>query len=57
LFLSLISGRNPDYLIEHQVKAAPLLKKKTQLEVISTGYMLIASGRPTAVELVSQTYH
>lgn len=54
LFLSLISGRNPNYLIEHQVKAAPLLKK-TQLEVIPTGYMLIASGRPTAVELVSQT--
>ena len=54
LFLSLISGRNPDYLIEHQVQAAPILKK-TQLEVISTGYMLIASGRATAVEIVSQT--
>ena len=54
LFLSLISGRNPDYLIEHQVIAAPILKK-TQLEVISTGYMLIASGRATAVEIVSQT--
>ncbi|RZK08833.1 MAG: geranylgeranylglyceryl/heptaprenylglyceryl phosphate synthase, partial [Flavobacterium sp.] len=27
LFLSLISGRNPDYLIEHQVKAVPILKK------------------------------
>lgn len=54
LFLSLISGRNPDYLIEHQVQAAPILKK-TQLEVISTGYMLIESGRPTAVEIVSQT--
>jgi putative glycerol-1-phosphate prenyltransferase len=54
LFLSLISGRNPNYLIEHQVQAAPLIKK-TQLEVISTGYMLIASGRSTAVELVSRT--
>jgi putative glycerol-1-phosphate prenyltransferase len=54
LFLSLISGRNPDYLIEHQVQAAPILKK-TQLEVISTGYILIESGRPTAVEIVSQT--
>jgi putative glycerol-1-phosphate prenyltransferase len=32
LFLSLISGRNPDYLIEHQVKAAAILRK-TQLEV------------------------
>lgn len=54
LFLSLISGRNPNYLIEHQVQAAPLIKK-TQLEVISTGYMLIGSGRSTAVELVSRT--
>jgi phosphoglycerol geranylgeranyltransferase len=54
LFLSLISGRNPDYLIEHQVKAAAVLKA-TQLEVISTGYMLIYSGTETAVERVSKT--
>lgn len=54
LFLSLISGRNSDYLIEHQVKAAPIIKK-TQLEVISTGYMLIESGTETAVERVSKT--
>ncbi|MCG9791595.1 geranylgeranylglyceryl/heptaprenylglyceryl phosphate synthase [Flavobacterium algicola] len=54
LFLSLLSGRNPDYLIEHQVKAAPLLKK-TKLEIISTGYVLIESGSVTAVERVSQT--
>ena len=54
LFLSLISGRNPDYLIEHQVKAAPMLKK-TQLEIISTGYILIESGNETAVERVSKT--
>jgi len=54
LFLSLISGRNSDYLIEHQVKAAPIIKK-TQLEVISTGYMLIESGAETAVERVSKT--
>lgn len=54
LFLSLISGRNPDYLIEHQVKSAPILKK-TQLEIISTGYALIESGTETAVERVSQT--
>ena len=54
LFLSLISGRNPDYLIEHQVKAAPILKK-TQLEIISTGYILIESGAETAVERVSKT--
>ncbi|MGZ9734448.1 phosphoglycerol geranylgeranyltransferase [Flavobacterium sp. GNP002] len=54
LFLSLISGRNPDYLVEHQVKAAPVLKK-TQLEIISTGYILIESGTETAVERVSKT--
>ncbi len=54
LFLSLISGRNPDFLIEHQVKAAPILRK-TQLEIISTGYILIESGTETAVESVSKT--
>jgi phosphoglycerol geranylgeranyltransferase len=54
LFLSLISGRNPDYLIEHQVNAVPILKK-TQLEIISTGYILIESGNKTAVARVSNT--
>ncbi|KQB37986.1 Geranylgeranylglyceryl phosphate synthase [Flavobacterium daejeonense] len=54
LFLSLLSGRNPDYLIGHQVKAAPILKK-LQLEIIPTGYILIESGSQTAVERVSQT--
>ena len=54
LFLSLLSGRNPDYLIEHQVKAAPILKR-TNLEILSTGYILIESGSETAVERVSKT--
>ncbi|KAF2079678.1 geranylgeranylglyceryl/heptaprenylglyceryl phosphate synthase [Flavobacterium sharifuzzamanii] len=54
LFLSLLSGRNPDYLIEYQVQAAPILKK-TSLEVISTGYILIESGNETAVARVSKT--
>lgn len=54
LFLSLISGRNPDYLIEHQVNAVPILKQ-TDLEIISTGYILIESGNETAVERVSKT--
>jgi len=54
LFLSLISGRNPDFLIEHQVQAVPILKQ-TNLEVISTGYILIESGTETAVERVSKT--
>lgn len=54
LFLSLLSGRNPDYLIEHQVKAAPILKRMN-LEILSTGYILIESGSETAVERVSKT--
>lgn len=54
LFLTLLSGRNPDYLIEHQINAVPILNK-TNLEVISTGYILIESGNETAVERVSKT--
>jgi phosphoglycerol geranylgeranyltransferase len=54
LFLSLISGRNSDYLITHQINAVPILKK-TQLEIISTGYILIESGNETAVARVSNT--
>ncbi|MBY0485612.1 MAG: geranylgeranylglyceryl/heptaprenylglyceryl phosphate synthase [Flavobacteriaceae bacterium] len=54
LFLTLLSGRNPDYLIEHQVNAVPILNK-TNLEIISTGYILIESGNKTAVERVSET--
>ena len=54
LFLMLLSGRNPDYLIEHQINAVPILEK-TNLEIISTGYILIESGAETAVERVSKT--
>ncbi len=54
LFLQLLSGRNPDYLIEHQIEAVPILEK-TNLEIISTGYILIESGGETAVERVSKT--
>lgn len=54
LFLSLLSGRNPDYLIEYHVQAAPILKK-TNLEIIPTAYLLIESGSQTAVERVSNT--
>lgn len=54
LFLSLISGRNPDYLIGQQVQAAPLLKK-SKLEVLSTGYMLVESGKQTTVSYISGT--
>lgn len=54
LFLTLLSGRNPDYLIEHQINAVPFLKK-TNLEIISTGYILIESGSETAVQRVTKT--
>ena len=54
LFLMLLSGRNPDYLIEHQVNAVPILEK-TNVEIISTGYILIENGHETAVERVSKT--
>lgn len=54
LFLSLISGRNPDYLIGKHVKAVSKLKK-TDLEVIPTGYMLIENGKETSVQKVTQT--
>ncbi len=54
LFLSLISGRASEFLIGKHVKAAPLLKA-TNLEVISTGYLLIESGNESAVERVTNT--
>ena len=54
LFLSLISGRNPDLLIGKQVTTAPILKE-TNLEVISTGYMLIESGKATTASYMSNT--
>lgn len=54
LFLSLLSGRNPEYLIEQHIKAAPILKQ-TNLEIIPTGYILIDGGKETAVQKVSNT--
>lgn len=54
LFLSLISGRNPEHLIGNQVLAAPMIKKLS-LEAISTAYMLIESGQTTSVEFISGT--
>jgi len=54
LFLSLISGRNPEFLISHHVSTAPLIKK-AGLEVIPTGYMLIDGGSQTSVQYISQT--
>ncbi len=54
LFLSLISGRNPDLLIGQHVAAAPILKK-SNLEVLSTGYILIGDDATTTVAHISQT--
>lgn len=54
LFLSLLSGRNPDYLIGHQVQSAHLLKKM-DIEVISTAYLLVDGGKSSSVAYVSQT--
>lgn len=55
LFLSLISGRNPELLIGKHVETAPFLKI-SPLEIISTGYMLIDGGVPTSVSYMSNTY-
>jgi putative glycerol-1-phosphate prenyltransferase len=54
LLLSLISGRNPDLLIGKHVLAAPMLKK-SDLEIIPTGYMLIDGGNITSVSYMSNT--
>ncbi|KAB1068478.1 geranylgeranylglyceryl/heptaprenylglyceryl phosphate synthase [Tamlana haliotis] len=52
LFLSLISGRNPEYLIGKHVQAVSKLKG-SNLEVVPTGYLLIEGGKVTAVERVT----
>ncbi len=54
LFLSLISGRNPEYLIGQQVVAAPMIKKMG-LESISTGYILVDGGRVSSTSYITQT--
>lgn len=55
LFTSLLSGRNPEYLIGEQVKGAPLVKEYG-LEAIPTAYLLIESGARTSVESYSHTH-
>jgi len=54
LFLSLLSGENPEYLINQQIKSVPLLHK-SQIEIIPTGYILIDGGVETSVQKVSNT--
>ena len=54
LLLSLISGRNPDFLIGQHVVAAPRLRA-SGLQLLPTGYMLVESGRPTTASYMSGT--
>lgn len=53
LFLSLISGRNPELLIGQHVVAAPILRQ-TELEILSTGYILVGD-QTTTVAYISQS--
>jgi len=52
LYLSLISGRNPELLIGQHVVSAPLIKK-SGLEIMPTGYMVVDGGAPTTVSYIS----
>ncbi len=54
LLLSLISGRNPEFLIGQHVLAAPLLKR-SGLSILPTGYMLVDGGAQTTVSYISNT--
>jgi len=54
LFMSLLSGRNPQYLIGEQIHAAPIIRRM-DLPAVSTCYLLIESGRTTSAEFVSDT--
>ena len=54
LFLSLLSGRNPEYLIEQQIKSVPFLKN-ANLEIIPTGYILLDGGNQSSVLKISKT--
>ncbi|WP_315818331.1 geranylgeranylglyceryl/heptaprenylglyceryl phosphate synthase [Paraflavitalea speifideaquila] len=54
LYLSVISGRNPELLIGQHVISAPFVKQ-SGLEIISTGYMVIDGGAPTTVSYISNT--
>jgi putative glycerol-1-phosphate prenyltransferase len=55
LLLSLVSGRNAQYLIEEHVRAVPFFERHPDVEPISTAYLLIDGGEVTSVESVSQT--
>ena len=54
LFMSILSGRNPHYLIGEQVMAAPIVHDMG-IETIPTGYLLVNGGIPTTVQFMSNT--
>jgi phosphoglycerol geranylgeranyltransferase len=54
LFLSLLSGRNPDFLIGQQVLAAPIVKR-SGIDSIPTAYLIIDGGKETSVSYISNT--
>ena len=54
LFLSMLSSRNPQYLIGEHVKAAPVLSRMS-IEIIPTAYLLVESGTLTSVQFVTQS--
>lgn len=55
LLLSLVSGRNAQYLIEEHVRAVPFFARHPEVQAISTAYLLVDGGAVTSVEAVSQT--
>ncbi len=54
LYLSVVSGRNPEYLFGQHVHAAPVIRR-LGIEPIATGYMLVESGRATTAQYISHT--
>jgi putative glycerol-1-phosphate prenyltransferase len=54
LYLSLLSGRNAEFLIGQHLTSAIAIKK-SNVEVIPTGYILIDGGKPSSVEYISNT--
>jgi tRNA(adenine34) deaminase len=54
LFLSLLSGDNPEYLVGQQIKAAHVIRD-SHMDFIPTGYILIDGGVVTSTMRVSGT--
>ena len=55
LFMSLLSGRNPQYLIGEQVVSAPIISD-LKIETIPTGYLLLDGGVKSTVEFMSASH-